>query len=146
MRPRVRQFHRSPGNPAPGGDRAESGESDGSTAAFMAGPSRDDTGSAPSPSREESQTGSGAAGITATERPVRIPTAEPPSDSSPSGTPGLAAAATLTPVPPAGDEAGPPKSAAHPFALPSAPKGDLISLESYLGRKNVVLVFYRGFW
>ena len=40
----------------------------------------------------------------------------------------------------------PPENTAHSFVLPSAPRGDLVSLESYAGRKNVVLVFYRGFW
>ena len=32
------------------------------------------------------------------------------------------------------------------FTLPSAPDGMPVSLESYRGEKNVVLVFYRGFW
>jgi peroxiredoxin len=31
------------------------------------------------------------------------------------------------------------------FTLPSA-SGDEVSLESFAGDKNVVLVFYRGFW
>ena len=31
------------------------------------------------------------------------------------------------------------------FELPNA-KGDTVSLASYAGNKNVVLVFYRGFW
>ena len=34
---------------------------------------------------------------------------------------------------------------APPFELPNA-KGDTVSLASYVGNKNVVLVFYRGFW
>ena len=32
------------------------------------------------------------------------------------------------------------------FTLPNGADGELISLESYRGEKNVVLVFYRGFW
>lgn len=31
------------------------------------------------------------------------------------------------------------------FTLPSA-SGDQVSLDSYAGKNNVVLVFYRGFW
>ena len=31
------------------------------------------------------------------------------------------------------------------FELPNA-KGETVSLASYAGEKNVVLVFYRGFW
>ena len=31
------------------------------------------------------------------------------------------------------------------FTLPSA-GGEDVSLESYLGEKNLVLAFYRGFW
>ena len=38
-----------------------------------------------------------------------------------------------------------PAEAAYRFTLPSAPDGN-VSLESYAGKKNVVLVFYRGFW
>jgi cytochrome oxidase Cu insertion factor (SCO1/SenC/PrrC family) len=34
---------------------------------------------------------------------------------------------------------------AQPFTLPSGLEGD-VSLASYAGEKNVVLVFYRGFW
>lgn len=34
---------------------------------------------------------------------------------------------------------------AHPFRLPSA-AGPKYSLEFYIGKKNVVLVFYRAFW
>ena len=33
----------------------------------------------------------------------------------------------------------------HPFMLPSA-SGEVVSLESYVGKSNVVLVFYQGFW
>ena len=35
--------------------------------------------------------------------------------------------------------------AAHGFTLPSGLEGD-VSLGSYAGERNVVLVFYRGFW
>ena len=35
--------------------------------------------------------------------------------------------------------------AAHPFTLPSGLNGE-VSLDSYAGEQNVVLVFYRGFW
>ncbi len=38
-----------------------------------------------------------------------------------------------------------PAETAYPFTLPSAPDGD-VSLASYAGERNVVLVFYRGFW
>lgn len=34
---------------------------------------------------------------------------------------------------------------AYRFTLPSGTYGD-VSLESYAGKRNVVLVFYRGFW
>ena len=35
--------------------------------------------------------------------------------------------------------------AAYKFTLPSGLNGD-VSLDSYAGERNVVLVFYRGFW
>ena len=54
--------------------------------------------------------------------------------------PDLAATDTPTEEPPPAD------NLAHPFALPSALDGKPVSLESYRGQKNVVLVFYRGFW
>ena len=50
--------------------------------------------------------------------------------------------ATATPTP----EPAPPENAAHLFTLPNAQDGMQVSLESYRGQKNVVLVFYRGFW
>ena len=34
---------------------------------------------------------------------------------------------------------------AQPFTLPSGLEGE-VSLDSYAGDRNVVLVFYRGFW
>ena len=36
-------------------------------------------------------------------------------------------------------------NAAPEFRLSNA-AGDTVSLDSYAGRKNVVLIFYRGFW
>ena len=39
-----------------------------------------------------------------------------------------------------------PGNMAHLFTLPNARDGMEVSLESYRGDKNVVLVFYRGFW
>ena len=38
-----------------------------------------------------------------------------------------------------------PAESAHPFTLPSGLNGE-VSLDSYAGERNVVLVFYRGFW
>ena len=38
-----------------------------------------------------------------------------------------------------------PAEAAYKFTLPSGLNGD-VSLDSYAGEQNVVLVFYRGFW
>ncbi len=35
--------------------------------------------------------------------------------------------------------------AAHQFTLPSGLEGE-VSLDTYAGERNVVLVFYRGFW
>ena len=52
---------------------------------------------------------------------------------------------TDAPEPTAAPE--PPENAAPLFSLPNgAADGELVSLESYRGDKNVVLVFYRGFW
>ena len=42
-------------------------------------------------------------------------------------------------------ESEPQADIAPMFTLPSA-SGDEVSLESFAGDKNVVLVFYRGFW
>ena len=39
----------------------------------------------------------------------------------------------------------PPAETAYQFTLPGVPDGD-VSLASYSGERNVVLVFYRGFW
>ena len=38
-----------------------------------------------------------------------------------------------------------PAETAYRFTLPSVPDGT-VSLDSYAGERNVVLVFYRGFW
>ena len=48
--------------------------------------------------------------------------------------------ASDTTVPPAGSAKPAPS-----FELPNA-KGETVSLSSYAGNTNVVLVFYRGFW
>ncbi len=46
---------------------------------------------------------------------------------------------------PAATDAAPVSMVAPTFELPNA-KGETVSLASYTGDKNVVLVFYRGFW
>ena len=38
-----------------------------------------------------------------------------------------------------------PAETAYRFTLPSVPDGD-VSLDSYAGERNVVSVFYKGFW
>ena len=55
-----------------------------------------------------------------------------------------------TPAAPAGQQAAAEETAsqatlAPTFELPNA-AGETVSLASYMGDKNVVLVFYRGFW
>ena len=59
---------------------------------------------------------------------------------------------TEAPAPVAGEavevatETSAPSSMLAPrFELPNA-RGETVSLASYVGEKNVVLVFYRGFW
>lgn len=64
-------------------------------------------------------------------------TAEPPSAAS--STPDSDSAPDDTPEPEAQGKIAPK------FTLPSA-AGESVSLESFAGDKNVVLVFYRGFW
>ena len=44
------------------------------------------------------------------------------------------------------EESEPQVNVASKFTLPNARDGLDVSLESYRGDKNVVLVFYRGFW
>ena len=56
---------------------------------------------------------------------------------------GVTPAATIQPS--AAAETPPAAQVAPPFALPNA-AGETVSLASYAGRSNVVLVFYRGFW
>lgn len=56
---------------------------------------------------------------------------------------GVTPAATIQPS--AAAETPPAAPVAPPFALPNA-AGETVSLASYAGRSNVVLVFYRGFW
>ena len=87
--------------------------------------------------------------------PAAIPTEAPPVASN---TPQPTAVPTTAPVPTAELELPPTAiptptaetpDAAGPqaprFTLPSA-GGEDVSLESYLGEKNLVLAFYRGFW
>lgn len=63
--------------------------------------------------------------------PIPVPTADPTPIKSSKALPGL----------PAADSGAKAKG----FTLPSA-TGGTVSLDSYLGDKNVVLVFYRAFW
>ncbi len=53
--------------------------------------------------------------------------------------------AAQSPAPVNGESAAPSARQAPTFELPNA-AGETISLSSYAGDKNVVLVFYRGFW
>lgn len=48
-------------------------------------------------------------------------------------------------TPLAGENLSADAEAAYRFTLPSGLQGD-VSLDSYAGQQNVVLVFYRGFW
>ncbi len=65
------------------------------------------------------------------------PDAPPTQDTmAPAGTDGAASAA---------DGRAPAASAAPNFRLSNA-AGETVTLDSYAGLKNVVLVFYRGFW
>ena len=85
-------------------------------------------------------------------------------DSSPEATVSIATSATSTPAPaettapqsttaettattaPESPTAAPAMTTgAFRFELPSATGGE-VALESYLGDRNVVVVFYRGFW
>jgi peroxiredoxin len=50
----------------------------------------------------------------------------------------LFAIAVLAAVPKVGDRV-------PPFSLPSS-KGTNVELKDYAGKRNVVLVFYRGYW
>ena len=66
------------------------------------------------------------------------PTAAGPTVSPATSTPAPASALASTSTP------GPELSSAAPFELPSA-AGKPVALSSYLGEKNVVLVFYRTY-
>ena len=102
-------------------------------------PSRDSGGTpaTPQPSPTEAKPGLVTAGVAVTGLP---PTPVPTAAATPTQPP------AETQAPTAREQPASPEKAAHPFVLPSAPRGDLVSLESYIGQKNVVLVFYRGFW
>ena len=65
---------------------------------------------------------------------------------APTATPAPTATATPEPTASPTSPPQPPENAASLFTLPNGADGELISLESYRGEKNVVLVFYRGFW
>ena len=72
------------------------------------------------------------------------PTADEPQASAATAT--EASATTATGATTARTEAPAPSAKLAPtFELPNA-AGETISLASYAGDKNVVLVFYRGFW
>ena len=58
---------------------------------------------------------------------------------------GTAAKPEATAAPPATEAPATAAKLAPTFELPNA-AGETISLASYAGDKNVVLVFYRGFW
>ena len=61
-------------------------------------------------------------------------------------TPTTAPATVVSDPPPAGTEEPAPSAMLAPtFELPSG-TGGTVSLASFAGDKNVVLVFYRGFW
>ena len=68
------------------------------------------------------------------------PTDDAPATSAPASTPEGASASADTPEP------EPQGNAAPKFTLPNARDGMEVSLGSFAGDKNVVLVFYRGFW
>ena len=69
---------------------------------------------------------------------VPATTAAPPTE--PASTLEGASASADTPEP------EPQGNVAHLFTLPNARDGMEVSLASYRGDRNVVLVFYRGFW
>ena len=71
-------------------------------------------------------------------------------DASAGSTPDAPPQITATPaaasgVAPAAAQRTPAANAAPGFRLSNA-AGETVTLDSYAGRKNVVLVFYRGFW
>ena len=77
----------------------------------------------------------GEADEPATSAPA--PTAEP--STAPAETPDDSSTSTET------EKTEPQGDLAPKFTLPSA-TGDSVRLDAYAGDKNVVLVFYRGFW
>ena len=77
---------------------------------------------------------------TATPTPAPTPTATP--TPVPTATPTPAPTPTPTPAPQVGTSVG---NLAPTFTLPSSSGVD-VALESFRGDKQVVLVFYRGFW
>ncbi len=91
--------------------------------------------------RDGQDEGSNAAGSAAAKPPPTensgSPAAATPPPTENSGSP-----ATATP-PPTEDPRSP--AGAPRFQLPSV-QGEIVSLESYAGQRNVVLIFYRGFW
>ena len=76
---------------------------------------------------------------------VACGSSEEPATEAPAAT---AAPATATTAATAAAESQQPVSdnMAYLFTLPNARDGMDVSLDSYRGDRNVVLVFYRGFW
>lgn len=74
---------------------------------------------------------------------------EDPTQELPAATAELAASPAATPegesTSAASDEPEPTGDVAPKFTLPSG-TGESVSLDSFAGDRNVVLVFYRGFW
>ena len=71
--------------------------------------------------------------------------AEPAATAAPAATEAPEATAMSEATPPATEVPAPSAKLAPTFELPNA-AGETVSLASYAGDKNVVLVFYRGFW
>ena len=69
---------------------------------------------------------------------------EEPATEAPAAAAESTSESTVATATPSG-ESEPQGDIAPMFTLPSA-SGDEVSLESFAGDKNVVLVFYRGFW
>jgi hypothetical protein len=88
-----------------------------------------------------------AAGAQATATPDPEPTATRPNATS---APALTATPPPTPAPPSPAPTTAPALKFSPplsdFTLPNANGGPQVTLSGYLGKKNVVLVFYRAFW
>ena len=71
--------------------------------------------------------------------------AAPPAEDAPTATHQPAAASSGDSSSGPAQESEPQGDLAPKFTLPSA-SGDSVSLDSFAGDRNVVLVFYRGFW